>query len=392
VVDTLKGVGKIEEQEAAGGKGRATTRSEFAIQADEATNALVITAPPDIMRSLKRVISQLDVRRAQVLVEAVIAEVTMDTARELGVQWLFNGAVDGDGPVGLINFTNTGNTISDVVNSAADVIDGGALPIPKGNVLLGGGRTNSDNFNYLAVLNLLASDINTNILSTPTLVTLDNEEAEITIGENVPFITGSFTPDTGTGASTANPFQTIQREDVGLTLKIKPQINEGDALRLEIEQEVSSISDSVASASDIITNKRSIKTNVMVDDGQVIVLGGLIEEQVGESVQKVPLLGDIPLLGALFRSKSADVVRTNLMVFIHPVIVRDAAVMNQYTNNKYNYIRAMQMTQDNDGVNLMPGKKHPVLPAVEGFIAEPPLPDTPAVVEEVTPGIDWSDE
>ncbi len=197
LVETLTGVGKIEEQQDVAGKAR-TSRSEFAIQADEATNALVITAPPDIMRSLKRVISQLDVRRAQVLIEAVIAEVSADTARELGVQWLFNGAADGDGPVGLINFTNTGNTIADIVNSAADVIDGGTLPTPAGNVLLGGGQTNSNSFNYLAVVNMLASDTNTNILSTPTLVTLDNEEAEIIIGENVPFITGSFT---STGAS-----------------------------------------------------------------------------------------------------------------------------------------------------------------------------------------------
>jgi general secretion pathway protein D len=152
-------------------------------------------------------------------------------------------------------------------------------------------------------MNLLASDANTNILSTPTLVTLDNEEAEIVIGENVPFVTGSFT-STGASDGATNPFQTIQREDVGLTLKIKPQINEGDALRLEIEQEVSNIADSVAGAADIVTNKRSIKTNVMVDDGEVVVLGGLIEEKIGESIQKVPFLGDIPFLGALFRSKS----------------------------------------------------------------------------------------
>ncbi|MGB5306006.1 MAG: type II secretion system protein GspD, partial [Gammaproteobacteria bacterium] len=173
---------------------------------------------------------------------------------------------------------------------------------------------------------------------------------------------------------------------------IKPQINEGDALRLEIEQETSSIADSVAGAADIVTKKRSIKTNVMVDDGQIIVLGGLIEEQVGESVQKVPLLGDIPLLGALFRSKSADVTRTNLMVFIHPVILRDAAVMNHYTNNKYNYIRALQVGQDVDGVNLLPGSNHPIMPQVEAFVAEPPLPEPPAVAEEANPGIDWLDE
>ena len=380
IVDTLLGVGKIEEQEAQQGKGKVTApKGAFDIQADEATNALVITAPPDIMRTLKHVISQLDIRRAQVLVEAVIAEVSEDTARELGVQWAFGGSGN-NSPVGVVNFTNSGSLISDVINGAADAASGGSFPSIVDNALLGFAKTNGS-FNYLAVMNLLASDANTNILSTPTLVTLDNEEAEIVIGENVPFVTGSFS-STGANDGATNPFQTIQREDVGLTLKIKPQINEGDALRLEIEQEVSNIADSVAGAADIVTNKRSIKTNVMVDDGQVVVLGGLIEEKIGESVQKVPFLGDIPFLGALFRSKTADVTKTNLMVFIHPVILRDAAVTQSYTNSKYNYIRALQMQQDEDGVNMIPGKQHPVLPLVEEFSIAPGMtPVLPSIDE-----------
>jgi general secretion pathway protein D len=380
IVDTLLGVGKIEEQEAQQGKGKVTApKGAFDIQADEATNALVITAPPDIMRTLKHVISQLDIRRAQVLVEAVIAEVSEDTARELGVQWAFGGSGN-NSPVGVVNFTNSGSLISDVINGAADAASGGSFPSIVDNALLGFAKTNGS-FNYLAVMNLLASDANTNILSTPTLVTLDNEEAEIVIGENVPFVTGSFS-STGANDGATNPFQTIQREDVGLTLKIKPQINEGDALRLEIEQEVSNIADSVAGAADIVTNKRSIKTNVMVDDGQVVVLGGLIEEKIGESVQKVPFLGDIPFLGALFRSKTADVTKTNLMVFIHPVILRDASVTQSYTNNKYNYIRALQMQQDEDGVNMIPGKQHPVLPLVEEFSIAPGVtPVLPSIDE-----------
>ena len=379
IVDTLLGVGKIEQQEAQQGKGKvAAPKGSFDIQADEATNSLVITAPPDIMRTLKHVISQLDIRRAQVLVEAVIAEVSEDTARELGVQWAFGGSAN-NSPVGVVNFTNSGSLVSDIINGAADVADGGSFPSIIDNALLGFSKTNGS-FNYLAVMNLLASDANTNILSTPTLVTLDNEEAEIVIGENVPFVTGSFT-STGASDGATNPFQTIQREDVGLTLKIKPQINEGDALRLEIEQEVSNIADSVAGAADIVTNKRSIKTNVMVDDGEVVVLGGLIEEKIGESIQKVPFLGDIPFLGALFRSKTADVTKTNLMVFIHPVILRDAAVTESYTNSKYNYIRALQMQQGEDGVNMMPGKQHPVLPVMEEFSVAPGV--TP-----VLPGID----
>jgi general secretion pathway protein D len=379
IVDTLLGVGKVEQQEAqqAKGKAAAVPKGSFDIQADAATNSLVITAPPDIMRTLKHVISQLDIRRAQVLVEAVIAEVSEDTARELGVQWAFSGIDGSSGPVGVVNFTNSGSLIADVINGAADVVDGGTFPSIVDNALLGFGK-NSGSFNYLAVMNLLASDANTNILSTPTLVTLDNEEAEIVIGENVPFVTGSFT-STGASAGATNPFQTIERQDVGLTLKIKPQINEGDALRLEIEQEVSNIADSVAGASDIVTNKRSIKTNVMVDDGQMVVLGGLIEEKIGESIQKVPFLGDIPLLGALFRSKTADVTKTNLMVFIHPVILRDPAVTNSYTNSKYNYIRAMQMQQDEDGVNMLPDKHHPVLPVMEQFSVVPGV--TPVLPE-----------
>ena len=373
LVDVLTGVGKIEEQGAAKGAGAgAAARGSFDIQADEATNALVITAPPDIMKSIKRVISQLDIRRAQVLIEAVIAEVSGDLARELGVQWLFAGDENNRAPLGIINFSNTGRTITDLANAAVTVADGGTLPAVSGNVLLGFGDVSENNdFNYLAVVNALSSDANSNLLSTPTLVTLDNEEAEIVIGSNVPFVTGSFTPDVGAGGATANPFQTIQREDVGLTLRIKPQINEGDAMRLDIEQEVSSIAPSVAGASDIVTDKRSIKTNVMVDDGQVVVLGGLIEETIGEDVQKVPLLGDIPLLGNLFKSRSADVTTTNLMVFIHPVILRDSVITSNYTNSKYNFIRSLQMNEDEDGVNLMHNKRHPVLPTLEEFTATP---------------------
>ena len=379
IVTVLMGVGKIEEQESGQPKGAtATSRrgGSFDIQADESTNALVITAPPDIMRTLKRVISQLDIRKAQVLVEAIIAEVSGDVAKDLGVQWLFSGGRDGgETPVGIVNFTNSGSTISDVVNGISTVASGGSLPAAAGNVLLGFGDVSKDNnFNYVAIMNALASDTNTNVLSTPTLVTLDNEEAEIVIGRNVPFLTGSFT-STGAGDSATNPFQTIQRQDVGLTLKIKPQINEGSALRLDIEQEVSSIAPSVAGASDIVTKKRAIKTNVMVDDGQIVVLGGLIEETVGEDEQKVPLLGDIPLLGNLFKSRSTDVTKTNLMVFIHPVILRDSSVASHYTNNKYNYIRALQMSEDADGVDLMPGKQHPVLPDIDQYTPVPALPE-----------------
>jgi general secretion pathway protein D len=402
IVDVLMGVGQVEERGAAGGaKGKAaaapSTRSEFDIQADEATNALVITAPPDIMRTLKRVIDQLDVRRAQVLVDAVIAEVGVDTSRELGVQWIISGINNGTGPLGLINFTNTGTQLTDIANALIGAREGVQIPTPNANVSLGAGRIDSEkDINFAGLMNALASDADTNILSTPTLVTLDNEEAEIVIGENVPFITGSFT-STGAGDSATNPFQTINREDVGLTLKIKPQINEGDAMKLNIEQEISNIADSVVGASDLITNKRSIKTTVMVDDGDVVVLGGLIEEQINESEQKVPLLGDIPLLGYLFRSTGADVRKQNLMVFIHPVILRDPAVTERYTNSKYNYLRALQLGREADGVNLMKQERHPVLPEWGNTeaLAQPPLPEPkqePDTTDTDEAAFDWSDE
>ncbi len=396
LVDVLMGVGKVEEQEATAAKGGASAkRGSFDIQADEATNALVITAPPDIMKSIKRVISQLDIRRAQVLVEAVIAEVSPDMARDLGVQWLFSGDTTGNNtPVGLINFDNVSTPISTVAGGVADILDGSSTAlagVPSSGTLLGFGDVNKSNsFNYAAIINALSSDTNTNVLSTPTLVTLDNEEAEIIIGENVPFVTGSFT-NTGASEGATNPFQTIQREDVGLTLRIKPQINEGNALRLDIEQEVSSLSDSTA-ASDLITSKRSIKTNVMVDDGQIVVLGGLIREEVRENVQKVPLLGDIPLLGYLFKSRSTDVDTTNLMVFIHPVILRDGTLTSEYTNRKYNYMRALQMDEREKGVDLMYKRDHPVLPPIEEFSAVPQPPaavSTPAPVPAPEPQADF---
>ncbi|MFV1973146.1 MAG: type II secretion system secretin GspD [Thiohalobacterales bacterium] len=387
IVDVLKGVGEVKKKEVGKGK-TAAPRSQFDIQADEATNSLVITAPPDIMRTMKRVISQLDIRRAQVLVDAVIAEVSVDTSRELGMQWIISGLNDGTGPVGLINFSNTGTTITDLANAVISAKDGTQLPQQKSNATIGFGRVRSDeSTNFVGLLQALSADANTNILSTPTLITLDNEEAEIIIGENVPFITGSFS-STGANSGSTNPFQTIQREDVGLTLKIKPQINEGNALKLNIEQEISSIADSVVGAADLITNKRSIKTTVMADDGSIVVLGGLIEEQVGESHQKIPLLGDIPLLGYLFRSTGTSINKTNLMVFIHPVILRDQATTERYTNSKYNYLRALQSIQEEDGIQLMTDQNHPVLPEW----GNPDAIATPEITAPKKPWYDWTDE
>ncbi len=385
LVAVLKGVGASQGKGPGGAPAAAaaTVGQQFDVEPDEATNSVVITATPDIMRSLEQVIHQLDIRRAQVLVEAVIAEVSSDKAKDLGVQWIFDGSPSNN-PVGVINFTEGGASIANVAAAAkggSTALASGVASIPEG-ATLGFGRFNDKNFNFGALLHALASDGNTNILSTPNLLTLDNEEAEIVIGQNVPFITGSFSSTGGgttgtTGTTVSNPFQTIQRQDVGLTLKIKPQINEGDAIKMEIQQEVSSLSPSVKGSSDLVTDKRSIKTSVMVDDGRMVVLGGLIEDKLTEKVTKVPLLGDVPLLGALFRNKSSTKNKTNLMVFIHPMIVRDDAVSAQYTTGKYNYIRNKQLERQREGVMLMPGEKQPELPKIEEMYQHnpPPVPD-----------------
>ena len=355
LVPVLTGIG---QNVAKGKKGAAATASDIIIQADENTNALVITAPPDVYRSLKTVISQLDVRRAQVMVEAVIAEVSTEVARELGVQWAIDGR-DGNSAVGLVNFS-LGTPITAYANLDAP-------PNPIGFNVGVGDLTGTNK--VAALLSALAGDSFTNILSTPTLVTLDNEEAEIVVGQNVPFVTGQFT---NTGSTTpSNPFQTIQRQDVGLTLKIKPQINEGDAIKLDVTQEVSSLAAS-AQAADIVTNKRSIRTSVMVDDGQMIVLGGLIEDNLIETEQKVPGLGDIPILGWLFRYQKTTKIKTNLMVFLHPIIMKDSKTMLSLTSEKYNYLRAQQLDRREKGVRLLDEEDSPLLPEMEEFLALPP--------------------
>lgn len=367
LIETLRGVSKVQGEEIKGKKAAAANiDKQLDIQADESTNSLVISAPPDLMRSLESVIRQLDIRRAQVLVDAIIAEVAERKARELGVQWVMNGAKDSSGPIGGTNFTNTGTQVVDLLQGA---IDGELVGINPG-ATVGLGQFSSGSFNWAVVVNALAADGDVNVLSTPSLVTLDNEEAEIIVGQNVPFVTGSFS-NTGAAQGSVNPFQTIQREDVGITLKVKPQINEGNSIVMQIEQEVSNISND-AQAADIITDKRSIKTNVLVEDGQAIVLGGLIEDRVTETEQKVPLLGDIPLLGYLFRSKESSQDKVNLMVFLHPTIMRDEQIANRYSAHKYNIIRGKEFRAHPEDVPLLPGQRGPRLPPMEELLELPP--------------------
>ena len=374
LVDVLTGVGKSQSEEAKKTAAAAASREkELDIHADEATNSLVITAPPSLMRSLESVIRQLDIRRAQVLVDAIIAEVGENKARQLGIQWAVFDLSGNTAPVGGTNFTNAGSSLTQIAQGIIEQSVSGLGP----GLLFGAGRFDKEGVSFGAVLQALATDGDSNILSTPSLLTMDNEEAEIVVGQNVPFVTGSFT-NTGAANSSVNPFQTIQRQDVGITLKIKPQINEGDAVVMQIEQEVSSIA-SDAQASDIITNKRSIKTNVLAQDGQIVVLGGLIEDRVRQSEQKVPFLGDIPLLGNLFRSKSSNVDKANLMVFIHPKILRDPDTADSYTASKYNLIRGVEAQSFKDGVFLTPEVPRPELPQMRELLElPPPFEATPA--------------
>lgn len=369
LISVLGGIGSSLETEQSRTRGRGAG-SEIEIQADEAANALVITAPPDVMKSLRSVIQQLDIRRAQVLVEGIIAEVSMEKAAELGVQFRVGAGVEGDaGGLAITNFNKAGTGLSQIStseNPLGAVGDGLALGYIDGTLSVLGNEI----LDIRALLKALRSDASTNVLSTPSLMTLDNEEAEIVVGQNVPFVTGSFT---STVDSATNPFQTIQRQDIGITLRVRPQINEGDAVKLDIQQEVSSLAPSVEQSSDLITNKRSIKTTVMVDDGDIVVLGGLIDDSHNESVQKVPVLGDIPVLGALFRYKSTNKIKRNLMVFIRPQISRTSARSIALTTEKYNYIRARELVTRERGVSLMTKEESPLLPTLEEMLGKPSL-------------------
>ena len=329
------------------------------IQADEETNALIVTADPNTVKNLKAVIRQLDIRRAQVLIEAIIAEITTTNAKDLGVGLAVDGTQREDGslPVGVSTFAGVG----DLLISA---IGGGAVTSLPSGLSFGIGEETGSGVRYGALLRALQTDQNTNILSTPNIVTLDNEEAELIVGQNLPFVTGSFT-----GAGTTdqnNPFQTIERQDVGLTLKVTPQINEGDTVKLVLEQETSSVIPGSEELG-IATRKRSIKTSVLVDDGGILILGGLIQEEVTDTESKVPLLGDIPLLGFLFRSESTTKSKANLMVFLRPSILRDSKDAAFVTNEKYNYIRGIESSsndEDNESYGLLDGAA-PRLPPIE---------------------------
>ncbi|HZM48088.1 MAG TPA: type II secretion system secretin GspD [Burkholderiales bacterium] len=330
------------------------------IQADAATNSIIITAPDAIYNSLRAALDKLDVRRAQVYVEALIAEVTADKAAEFGVQWQDLSAAGGsETSARAFGGTNFGNQSQNILGIAQAPLGAGRglnIGVIKGRVSIPGV---GEILNLGVLVRALETDSNANILSTPTLLTLDNEEARIIIGQNVPFITGQYA--LSGAATTPTPFQTIERRDVGLTLRIKPQISEGGTVRLQIYQEVSAVVDN-SNPAGVITNKRAVESTVLVDDREIVVIGGLIQDSVRDGVEKVPLLGDIPLLGALFQYKTRARSKTNLMVFLRPTVLRDAQASGSLTGERYEYIIGQQRGAKPPVSPPLPDVESPILP------------------------------
>jgi general secretion pathway protein D len=313
------------------------------IQADAATNSIIITAPDATYNNLRAALEKLDVRRAQVYVQALIAEVTANKAAEFGIQWQSLSGLNSSNAsaFGGTNFGLPSQNILSTAQNPTGIGRGLNVGVINGAITIPGTSTQILNLNLL--IRALQTDSNTNILSTPTLLTLDNEEAKIVIGQNLPFITGSYA--VSAAATTPTPFQTIERKDVGLTLKLKPQISEGGTVRLQIYQEVSSVDNAstLASSSGPVTNKRSVESSVLVNDGQIVVIGGLIQDQYTDGVEKIPFLGDLPLIGGMFRYNTRTRNKTNLMVFLQPTLLRTAQQADSLAGDRYDYILGEQL-------------------------------------------------
>ncbi|MBT9508333.1 type II secretion system secretin GspD [Rhodoferax sp.] len=343
--------------------GASATTAGGQVQADPATNALIITAPEPQYRQLRAVIDKLDARRAQVFVESLIAEVSVDRAAEFGIQWQGALGKNGDGVIGLLG-TNFGAGAKNIVNLATQGATGTVTPARGLN--LGAAQQTNGVYVLGFLARFLEESGSGNVLSTPNLLTLDNEEAKIVIGQNVPFVTGQFT-NTGSGANngTVNPFQTIERKDVGLTLKVKPQISENGTVKLAIYQEVSSVLAATANAANgPTTNKRTIESNVLVEDGAVVVLGGLLQDEYSGNQEKVPGLGDIPFFGNLFKSEARARKKTNLMVFLRPVVVRDAQSTERLSVDRYDLMRSGLKDAQPVPSTMVPINEAPQLPAL----------------------------
>ena len=372
--------------------GSLTSSASGTVQADPVNNALIITAPDAIYRNLRQVIDQLDRRRAQVYIEALIAEISSERAAEFGLQWVGGGSTgSGSNAVGIIGgtaFSSGGNNLLQLIGSTAS---GGTPSLPGNglNLAIGGGKVTIPGIGEILSLGVLArfleNEVSANILSTPNIVTLDNEEAKIVVGRNLPFITGQYT-NTGGGTTPANPFQTIERRDVGLTLQVRPQISEGGSIRLQIYQEASAVVDNVDAANGPVTTKRSIESMVMVDDGAIIALGGLVEDSYSGGEEKVPMLGDLPLAGNLFRYNTRKRSKTNLVVFLRPVILRDRDSYAGLTQSRYEYVIGQQrasaapdalMRGEPAAPELPPIVDARVVPAAELLIRPAPYADAP---------------
>jgi general secretion pathway protein D len=328
------------------------------IQADPATNALIITAAEPQYRQIRAVIDQLDSRRAQVYVESLIAEVNADKAAEFGIQWQGPLGKKGDTNVGVLgtNFTVGGQNILQLASQPLGTV------APSTGLNFGVAHQIAGRYVLSFLARFLEQNGDANILSTPNLLTLDNEEAKIVIGQNVPFVTGQFT-NTGASNGSVNPFQTIERKDVGLTLRVRPQISENGTVKLQIFQEASTVDPaSVNSPSGLTTNKRSIESTILVDDGQIVVLGGLLQDEYSDSMQKIPVLGDVPIFGNLFKSQTRTRKKSNLMVFLRPVVVRDAAQSDALSLDRYDLMRGKQETAQPAPSIVTPVNAAPLLP------------------------------
>ncbi|MCE9687846.1 type II secretion system secretin GspD [Shewanella sp. AS16] len=372
LVEVLTGFAqKLEDSKDGGAKAGNKRRNEINIMAHVDTNALVISAEPDQMRTIESVINQLDIRRAQVLVEAIIVEVAEGDDVGFGVQWAttagggtqFNNLGPTIGEVGAGVWSARDKKASQTCSGAGDNQNCTNNPDTPGDITLLAqalGKVNGMAWglargDFGALIQAISSDTKSNVLATPSITTLDNQEASFIVGDEVPILTGSTA-----SSSNSNPFQTVERKEVGVKLKVVPQVNEGNAVKLTIEQEVSGINGKTGV--DVTFATRRLTTTVMADSGQIVVLGGLINEEVQESIQKVPLLGDIPFIGHLFKSSSSGKKKKNLMVFIKPTIIRDGMTMEGIAGRKYNYFRALQLEQQERGINLMPNTQVPVLP------------------------------
>jgi general secretion pathway protein D len=381
------------------GGGGSNVDASVTIWADVPTNALIITAPPKLMKSLMLVIDKLDIRRAQVKVEAMIVEVDINKSSNLGVQWLLDGG--NSLGYGVVNLPGTGTSIVDLAVAALTASSGGltssttaattgvtgttgttgagisSSTIGTGATFAIGKYNSNTGKGFAALVQALRSDASSNIISTPTIITMNNEEAEVKVTQEIPLITGQYTSSTASVSGTTSPFETIQREEVGTILKVTPHISEGDTIQLKIEQEDSSPGAKLADSADISTNKRSIKTTILIEDGGIIVLGGLMQDTVTESEDRVPGLGAIPLIGNLFKSRSGSRQKSNLLVFLRPNILRDQAQTEAASASKYNEIRQQERTLNKGKITLLPGEVQPSVPAI--------VPNTPRTQMQVAP-------